>query len=972
MSYYPSFLKVLQQCHLRGIRVGEFFKDFDPLRSCKCTPSQFARVLSAEKFTLSPEDINLLVEAYKEPDGKMVNYKRFTDEVEASFVGKELEKSPTTKTRALNLSTVLAVTLPPEEEELYQKTLRELQEIVHYRRMNVMEHFQDHDRLKNHHITQPQFIRCMPFSLSEEQLRVLCKKYTDGKPQDGVNYHKFVFDISNPPPEEDSTSQWVSTGSLRELEKPKQKPPEAVAVITKVQAMVLKGSIRLMEFFSDYDKLRSGICLPEHFRTALSAAKIELTGPELDALEAQLRVSETDRRMRYRDFVNEVDEVFGAPRNMETQPYLCTQPVSLRSLIPSRSPDLSEETIAFAQKTLDQICTFARKRRPLTKTFFQAFDITNCGRMPAPPFRSTVFAHYGGSALTDEMLLALSKYYTDPATGDVRYLDFLNDVEDAIAPLEMDAGAEIFRSGRQTSTNPAGSTSTSGYGERSMKTMNRPLAMKQASKFTMTTERKMLPEFRPETKAPSIDVLLERMKLQELRERMRLSEFMKDYDPLRKGLIPRTRFRSALNLAKVELSEREFEMLVEEFSDPTQMAGLSETHRKSQLDTSDSLPTIRWMDFCDTVDSIFTSKKLEKAPTRHLEPAALSTLRNLSIIDPVYSTKSEALQSVISEYHEIMVTRRLFMKPAFQDFDRHNNGRVTVAQFRQALDILKLPINESRANLLCAHYRDMIVPTDVNYLAFLRDVERESAEELQEKEEMKQFEEMAATRERDFAMKRKMQREAARASITDSEMLRHLQSRTKQKSIRWKEFFVDFDPLRTGYVAKQRFRSCCDSAGMTLTDEEFDFCINSFCDDPENRSGMVHYTAFADTMDSVVTMKGYEENPSLGAPEWIPPTKKGLSTPLSPEEEQMVSEAIQRFHKIVKNRGLFMKPHLKDFDRLHNGHITAAQFQGSCGTLGLGWKSEDEMNAVIEKFSDSLGFLYIPFVDSCEEGRIVQ
>jgi Ca2+-binding EF-hand superfamily protein len=84
----------------------------------------------------------------------------------------------------------------------------------------------------------------------------------------------------------------------------------------------------------------------------------------------------------------------------------------------------------------------------------------------------------------------------------------------------------------------------------------------------MKADKPPLPEFRPETKAPNVEVLLERLKLQELRERERFAEFMKDYDPLRTGLIARNRFRSALTLAKVEMSDREFEMLVDRFTDP--------------------------------------------------------------------------------------------------------------------------------------------------------------------------------------------------------------------------------------------------------------------------------------------------------------------------------------------------------------------------------------------------------------------
>jgi Ca2+-binding EF-hand superfamily protein len=293
MNFELALQHVLQQTALRGfahyfrrhpfffsgivifsIRVSEFFKDFDPLRSGKCSPTQFARVLSTEKFTLQPEEVELLAQHYLEPDGKFVNYRQFTTDVEGTFVTKELEKSPTTRSIPAHYTQTMFVSLTPEEEDLFWKTMNRLKHIVATRRMYMMEHFQDHDRLKNHHITHTQFTRCMPFDLSDEEMRVILKKYTDGKPENGIDYHQFVLEVSKPPEYRDTTRTWGDTTPLKPLPVAKEKPPEAMAVITKVQAIVLKGRIRLLEFFRDFDKLRSGLCLPEHFRTAISAAKV--------------------------------------------------------------------------------------------------------------------------------------------------------------------------------------------------------------------------------------------------------------------------------------------------------------------------------------------------------------------------------------------------------------------------------------------------------------------------------------------------------------------------------------------------------------------------------------------------------------------------------------------------------------------------------------------------------------------------
>jgi hypothetical protein len=81
------------------------------------------------------------------------------------------------------------------------------------------------------------------------------------------------------------------------------------------------------------------------------------------------------------------------------------------------------------------------------------------------------------------------------------------------------------------------------------------------------------------------------------------------------------------------------------------------------------------VDFCDDVNRVFTSKGLEKEPLKETSAPSITSLRNLSIIDPVFSEKSQRLNQILDEYNAILLQRRIFVKPAFQDYDRHNNGR---------------------------------------------------------------------------------------------------------------------------------------------------------------------------------------------------------------------------------------------------------------------------------------------------------
>ena len=76
-------------------------------------------------------------------------------------------------------------------------------------------------------------------------------------------------------------------------------------------------------------------------------------------------------------------------------------------------------------------------------------------------------------------------------------------------------------------------------------------------------------------------------------QRIRISEFFRDFDKLRSGSITEAQFRIGLNMSKVVLSGAEFRALCERFQSPKDGAH------------------ILWREFADCVDEVFTKKNLE-------------------------------------------------------------------------------------------------------------------------------------------------------------------------------------------------------------------------------------------------------------------------------------------------------------------------------------------------------------------------
>jgi Ca2+-binding EF-hand superfamily protein len=90
-------------------------------------------------------------------------------------------------------------------------------------------------------------------------------------------------------------------------------------------------------------------------------------------------------------------------------------------------------------------------------------------------------------------------------------------------------------------------------------------------------------------------------------QRTRVAEFFRDFDKLRSGYITDSQFRIGLNMAKIVLSSQEFEALLQHFRAPKEGRH------------------VRWRDFSDAIDEVFTKKNLEKAIDARLDDVRTQT-----------------------------------------------------------------------------------------------------------------------------------------------------------------------------------------------------------------------------------------------------------------------------------------------------------------------------------------------------------
>jgi Ca2+-binding EF-hand superfamily protein len=150
-------------------------------------------------------------------------------------------------------------------------------------------------------------------------------------------------------------------------------------------------------------------------------------------------------------------------------------------------------------------------------------------------------------------------------------------------------------------------------------------------------------------------------------------DWYEDFDKLRSGRVSVDQFRRSFEFMKFQLTDAEFNSLVvAEFSERGQVS-----YRR----------------FIYSVENIFSNRNLEKTPTDTTINSRDLVLRTQNHVE---ASEDDQFQALIAKLGHQVVTRGAHVRETFMDFDLHNNGRVTQAQFFRALSFRDLSASELR------------------------------------------------------------------------------------------------------------------------------------------------------------------------------------------------------------------------------------------------------------------------------------
>ena len=125
---------------------------------------------------------------------------------------------------------------------------------------------------------------------------------------------------------------------------------------------------------------------------------------------------------------------------------------------------------------------------------------------------------------------------------------------------------------------------------------------------------------------------------------------------------------------------------------------------------------VKWREFSDRVDEIFTQKGLEKNLDAVVGEARTAT--TYSRRQPT-AADTALCQQVVDQFREVVRKNRLDAKSFFQDRDALRSFKVTPKIFRQVLNTLGFQIGEEEVNAVSLVYGNEDYA--IRYAEFLRD-----------------------------------------------------------------------------------------------------------------------------------------------------------------------------------------------------------------------------------------------------------
>ena len=393
-------------------------------------------------------------------------------------------------------------------------------------------------------------------------------------------------------------------------------------------------------------------------------------------------------------------------------------------------------------------------------------------------------------------------------------------------------------------------------------------------------------------------------------------EWFEDFDRLRSGRVSVQQFHRVFDTIRFLLNDQEFEVLSQAYLEPD--------------------GKVNYRRFLETVEDVFSNRELERQPGAGVVDGHLIVTKSRGIPPPNEDAKFRALLAKL--YHQV-VTRGIYIRESYEDFDRHNNGTVTQSQFFRALPFRDLTGEEMQ--MLVKRYADPIL-RDVNYRRLITDVNN-FGQSQKPKETFSQSTGLLPHQLQSIKIKN--------FERTPEDLMREFASHVREKRVRIREFFKQHDPLNQGLVPRSKFEGVLTLFGFTFQQSELDYLADKYAVEID----WTQYDKYAQFCDDVFALGGVvEETLKTRSVATVEATK-------TPAVEAVLNKIRE---KIVKFR-MNTLPTMQDFDRLGRGYITKLQLHRALSTLGIQITTQ-ELDILATVYEQENGIDFYKFIEDVD------
>lgn len=293
MDFDKMLKKIRYQIQTKRIRVAEFFKDFDKLRSWTIKRSEFIRGISNIGIGFSEQEYEIIADHYPAKGKKdCCNWKAFSDDLERVFGEPNLESQPNVVSKPLIVQTtpfVVESVLTREEEELLEAVIQKMKEHLRVRQSSIKPFFKDFDKMQCSHrgyVTKSEFRQCLTYAqcdVTDAEFAVLAKKWAKSDDAGLICYILFLTALDNnetsQPGENQPTSEFIYNFRKDKKEQTANilQGKDADELMNRLKTKIKTQRLRFLDTMRDFDLLKHGIITANEFKRALNVSFVNLT-----------------------------------------------------------------------------------------------------------------------------------------------------------------------------------------------------------------------------------------------------------------------------------------------------------------------------------------------------------------------------------------------------------------------------------------------------------------------------------------------------------------------------------------------------------------------------------------------------------------------------------------------------------------------------------------------------------------------